>query len=129
MIGTSRTDDKTKVEIIIPHGCLKTLSLRLLGHLEYQNVLDSGRYDAYKAGGEIRLLEILAVRGGYYYENIPDEDGGDSWNGETTYGLGLGLPISRLGEDAPPLRVSLDWVTHEDPERYSVYTLCIDWFF
>jgi hypothetical protein len=109
------------------HGRLRTLGL--LCHLEYQDVVNSDYYDAYKIGGEVHILEVLALRTGYYYENRSELEGGDDWVGETTYGVGLDLPIARLSEDAPPLRISLDWVRREDPERYSVYTLCADWFF
>ena len=120
------------------HNRLRTLGL--LCHLEYQDVLNWDYRDAYKIGGEVRLLEILALRIGYYYGNIADQDVAvdEYWDGETTYGLGLGLPISRLSRNAPPLRVSFDWVSREepkqtegstDPVRFSIYTLCVDWFF
>ncbi|MFH1313825.1 MAG: hypothetical protein ABIJ00_11455 [Candidatus Eisenbacteria bacterium] len=109
------------------HERLRTLGL--LCHLEYQDVLNSDYFDAYKIGGEVSLLELLALRTGYYYENRSEVEGNDDWVGETTYGLGFGLPIGKLRNDAPPLRISLDWVRREDPERYSVYTLCVDWFF
>jgi hypothetical protein len=120
------------------HDRLRTLGL--LSHLEYQNVLNSDYRDAFKIGGEIRLLEILALRIGYYLENMGglEPDVSEDWVGETTYGFGLGLPISKLGEGAPPLRVSFDWVKREDrgetldaadTVRYSVYTLSVDWIF
>jgi hypothetical protein len=120
------------------HDRLRTLGL--LSHLEYQNVLNSDYRDAYKIGSEIRLLEILALRIGYYLGNIsgPEPDVSEDWVGETTYGFGLGLPISELAEGAPPLRVSFDWVRREDASetlgsadtvRYSVYTLSVDWLF
>lgn len=120
------------------NGRLRTLGL--LCHLEYQDVLKSAYRDAYKIGTEIQLVEILALRGGYYIESIDsgEADEGREWIGNTTYGLGLGLPIGKLAKDMPPLRISLDWASYEDPSdtaesgdapRLSVYTLSIDWFF
>ena len=119
-------------------GRLRTVGL--LCHLEYQDVLNSPYRDAYRIGSEIRLLELLALRIGYYFESIAKEeaDGGSDWVGNTTYGSGLSLPIGKISKAMPPLRISLDWASYEDPHetaesgdptRLSVYNLSVDWFF
>jgi hypothetical protein len=113
---------------------LKTIEL--LVNLEYEDLLNSEYLDGYRLGGEVWLLEMIALRIGHYSEDIDDfgHAGNKGEEEETTYGLGIELPLDKLSDGDIPVVLSLDMVRLDQPSRthgsaaydkYSVYTFCI----
>jgi hypothetical protein len=111
--------------------------LRSTLHIEYRNLLDSEHNDGVRTGIELWFLEMAAVRFGYYLEDLGDpvDPAGDRLE-KTTLGLGLGAPVYRLTGSRVPLRITLDWATVDSrttfeetklSDRYSVWTLALDW--
>ncbi len=114
---------------------LETLQFLVQG--EYQNVLNSDYYSAYRAGGEIVISEILALRGGYYIETVND-NGMPSVNyGEIstlTFGFGLQLPLNKLTN--LPLNIQFDYVSlpqqaysrsFTEFDNFTTYSLSLNW--
>jgi hypothetical protein len=115
--------------------------LRLLAHLEYQDILGTRLRDAFKLGGEISIGEILALRLGYYWENIDDHGSPDTNKNklnEMTYGIGINVPVHRYTRDKIPMDLSLDIVRLDQPDytmfsrdwdEYWVVTICGTWHY
>lgn len=89
----------------------KLNTLECLVQTEYQHVLNSDYYTTYKAGAEIKLLEILALRAGYYLQEINDYDisSNHSEASDFTYGFGVEVPLHKLSSF--PLRFQLDYTS------------------
>ena len=113
---------------------LKTMEV--LVNLEFQDLLNSEYLDGYRVGGEVWLLEMLALRIGHYSEDIDDfgHAANKSEREETTYGFGIELPFDRFSDGDIPIVISLDMVRLDQPslthgpaayDKYSVYTICI----
>lgn len=87
---------------------LKTL--QFLFHAEYQDFLESEPEMAVRLGGELLLFDVLALRMGFYHEQLegngPPQYVIDSLR-ELTYGIGLQLPLHRLMRI--PLNVRVDF--------------------
>jgi hypothetical protein len=86
--------------------------------VEYQDVLNSGEQTAVKLGGEIRLVEILALRVGYYRETQGDYMGAGSsdYTEDTTYGFGIYAPFYKFRDGKLPLKLGIDVINIEPPE-------------
>ena len=93
--------------------------------LEYQDLFNSDYRTAYKVGGEISLLDIIFMRGGYYHETTIDY--GFNSTGqleEFTYGAGLKLDFNSLFTDDFPLVINFDYVSLKQPTYITNYD---DW--
>ena len=93
--------------------------------LEYQDLFNSDYRTAYKVGGEISLLDIIFLRGGYYNETTIDY--GFNSTGqleEFTYGAGLKLDFNSLFTDDFPLVINFDYVSLKQPTYITNYD---DW--
>ncbi len=88
---------------------------------EYQDLFNSGKRTAYKAGGEISLIDIIFLRGGYYKETIFGS--GDDLN-EFTYGFGLKMDFNKYLSNNFPLILLFDFVSLEQPTYITDYD---DW--
>ena len=84
--------------------------------LEYQDLLNSNKRTAYKAGGELSILDIIFVRGGYYHETKFNY-GFNSTDKleEFTYGFGLKLDFDKYLTNNFPLVLVFDFVSLEQP--------------
>ena len=69
---------------------------------EYMDVLNSGRYSRYSFGSEIKFLEILCARMGYY-----SFDDTHRTRDDFTYGAGIIIPVYYF--TAIPLSVGIDY--------------------
>jgi len=83
---------------------------------EYQDLLNSGKRTAYKTGGELALLDIAFLRGGYYSETkfnygINSTDKLE----EFTYGFGLKLDFEKYIANNFPLILLFDFVSLAQP--------------
>jgi hypothetical protein len=83
---------------------------------EYQGLLNSDIRTAYKAGGELALLDIVFLRGGYYNETTMDYGFNSSGKlDEFTYGFGIKLDFEKYITNNFPLVLLFDFVSLEQP--------------
>jgi hypothetical protein len=84
--------------------------------LEYQDLFNSDRRTAYKAGGELSFLDIIFLRGGFYHETTIDFGFNSTGNlKEFTYGFGLKLDFDKHLTKDFPLVLLFDFVSLEQP--------------
>ncbi len=110
-------------------------AFRFLASLDYQWVLNSDFHRGIRTGGEILLMELLAIRAGYYHENQNDygQDVNTDEQSEFTFGLGIQAPLNKLTN--VPLLVNFDYASAPQPSgardytfsNYSVYSLRVRW--
>lgn len=117
----------------------KLETLRFLLQGEYQNVLNSEFYSAYRVGGEILIWEILALRAGYYIQEENDFRLPEANYDEITAvtgGIGLQLPLHKLTN--LPLNIRFDFTSlpqqpysmiYTDFENFNTYSLRLNWIF
>lgn len=79
---------------------------------EYQDLLNSGARTAYKAGGELSLLDIIFLRSGYYSERKYFTEGNLE---DFTYGFGVKLDFEKYITNEFPLILLFDYVSMEQP--------------
>lgn len=93
--------------------------------IEYQDLFNSNSRTAYKVGGELSVIDILFLRGGYFYETkINYNINYTSKLREFTYGAGLKLDFDQLFKNDFPLVLLFDFVSLEQP---SYGQAPIDW--
>ena len=107
--------------------------------VEYQDILNYEHRTGVKIGGEVRLIEILALRLGYYRETVDDygQDVNSDSIEDTTYGIGLSLPADKITAGRLPLRLRLDMVNFKQPgctgtgdtEDLKTITFCASYYF
>ena len=107
--------------------------------VEYQDILNYEHQTAARLGGEVRLVEIIALRLGYYRETVDDH--GQDTNRDnienTTYGFGVHLPLHKITEGKLPLKVGLDYANMKQPEytlggetdNARTFTFCANYYF
>ena len=101
--------------------------------LEYQDLFNSDKRTAYKAGGELALLDIAFLRGGYYKETTTDYGFNSTGKlSEFTYGFGLKLDFEKYLASNFPLILLFDFVNLGQPsyvtdinnwENFTTFTL------
>jgi hypothetical protein len=108
---------------------LQSLSVAL--HLEFQQVLNSSDYGAMRIGAELRLLELVTLRIGYYSE----DQRGTNFK-EISYGFGLHLPLQSLTDRNIPLQVGFHFVRLPHPtvskeffdlNDFSIFSVYLNW--
>ena len=100
---------------------LKTL--QVLVTADVQRTLNSNfGQSAFRSGCEFTLFEVLALRGGYYYQDVHDYGFSENYSSiaQLTYGAGLLLPLNKL--TSIPLRISFDYTNLPLPDHSKVYT-------
>lgn len=110
-------------------------AMGLLLQSEYQMLLNSKYRSAIKIGGEIMILEMLAIRIGFYEEKVCDfgfPDYNKNKIEDLTYGWGIQIPLYRLAK--LPATIHFDYTslpqvnyskTLPDPEKFNTYSLRI----
>jgi hypothetical protein len=87
-------------------------SLTLVAQVQADDDLTQRYRSAMRFGGEVVLLDMLALRAGWYSESV-DDQGQPSYNkdhlSELTYGLGINLPLDGLTGHKWPLVIALDY--------------------
>ncbi len=83
-------------------------------HLQYDELLNSDFFTAFKGGAEIKLAEILALRAGYYTSEYALLSGDFAYTGYNeykafTYGAGIEIPFEKLLKSQLPLLVGFDY--------------------
>jgi hypothetical protein len=85
--------------------------LKLLGQVEWQQLLNSPYRRAIRYGAEAQLYNLLSLRCGYYYEKVYDFGLPDANTGKLesfTYGFGLQVPLHLLTR--LPVNINVDYV-------------------
>jgi hypothetical protein len=99
--------------------------VKLLGQVEWQQLLNSAYRKAIRCGAEAQLYNILALRCGYYYETIYNFGFPDANNNKLesiTYGFGLQLPLHLLTR--LPVNINIDYARLPQISYSRVFT---DW--
>jgi hypothetical protein len=101
-------------------------TLAFLAQTEYQDLWNSPYHSSLRFGGEITLLELLAIRAGYYNEKIDDlgSVNNKSEIEDFTYGFGLQIPLQKMAN--VPVQINFDFATFPQT-RYSNNPLGADW--
>lgn len=102
--------------------------LNVLVHGEYEKELRHDDLDILKGGLEIKIYEILSLRGGIYGE----WRAGGSWNNYFTYGAGLNIPINKLTHGDYPFKLVIDYVNLKHRPRtnlgnFSIVSIKLNW--
>jgi len=117
-------------------GNLRTLDA--LCHIEYQRLFNSKYRRGIKVGGELTFLQVLALRYGYYRQNINDygyPEVNKNLLSENTYGWGVQIPLRQFSHSKIPLNLKFDTVRLDQPnylkrntikEEFSLYTLNVN---
>ncbi len=90
-------------------------SLRFTALAQYDDDLTSKDNTAIRFGGEIELLGLIALRGGWFHLTIPSGAQYESYQKEFTYGFGIILPIQALTKGRIPISASIDYTALPQP--------------
>jgi hypothetical protein len=90
--------------------------------VEYSELLNSTDYKRISLGGEIKLLEIVSLRGGYFIFQGPV-----STIYNTTYGFGLTFPLKLVS--LIPLEIGIDYAHLKNSSMAIVYATPTDKYF
>ncbi len=112
-------------------------TLRLLVLADYQLLLNSDYHSGLHTGLELRFLEMLSFRIGYFIESQYDYGlavENESKISDFTYGLGLQIPLNKLSRI--PLNIQFDYTSLAQPsytksqtswDNFSTFTLRLNW--
>ena len=113
--------------------------LEFLAQAEYDDLLNSDYMTSYHFGAELKMVEILSLRAGYYHRKI-DDYGNLSYQKDNissfTYGFGFQLPLYKLIK--LPLNINFDYTSQpeltnskitSDSGDYNSYTFRLNWRF
>ncbi len=111
-------------------------TVEVLCQAEYQYLLNYDYRDGLHLGLETKLIELVALRCGYYYENIDDHDHDNNEDhlSQFTYGLGLDIPIYKFTDY--PIRLQIDftslpqesYITYwSDFDNFNSFTVKLSW--
>lgn len=97
--------------------------LGLTTGVEYQNVLNSKYYTAYKFGAELSLLNILYLRMGYYHRTANDYglDANKGYLEDFTYGFGLNLNLENYLVVHFPMSIKINYVNLKQPSTLTYF--------
>lgn len=100
---------------------IENIKLDVLLQTEYQYLLNYEYRDGLHTGLEFKFYDIIALRCGYYYENIDDNDSSANEDvlSELTYGIGVDIPISQFV--GYPLRLQIDYANLKQPSYVANY--------
>lgn len=112
-------------------------SVEVLCQAEYQYLLNYDYRDGLHLGLETKLIELVSLRCGYYYENIDDYDHDDNEDhlSQFTYGLGLDIPIYKFTDH--PIRLQIDFTSlpqvsyskiWADWDNFNSFTVKLSWY-
>ncbi|MDX1905675.1 MAG: hypothetical protein SF053_01475 [Bacteroidia bacterium] len=115
-VGRLGVSYKIRRQLSIPGMEPGPIDLTLVA--EYQNLLNSEYLTAYRAGAELVLLDVLALRTGAYTEAVSDE-GFPAENrsriNDITFGGGLHCPLDQLSSGKYPVDLWLDITVMKQP--------------
>jgi len=106
--------------------------------VEYQDLVNSKYYGTVRAGAEVKILEMLALRAGYYKERVIEYGTAGDFREDLTYGCGLEVPLDKLTARRIPARVRFDMTKLEQPDilghaahwpDFKAYSLSANWIY
>jgi hypothetical protein len=113
-------------------------TFRLIALGEMQSVINSKYRTIFKTGAEITLLNLLALRGGWYKETKLQDYGLPLYNNNTikafTYGFGVQIPLHLL--TGLPVNINIDYTSlpqvsysriRTDWPNFNTYTLRLNY--
>jgi hypothetical protein len=126
--------------VLKKHFLVDTLNtLEFLAQAECNDLLNSDYLASYHFGVEVKLLEILSLRAGYYHQKV-DDFGNPSYNKDFissfTYGFGIQLPFYKLIK--LPVNINFDYTSLPQPtytknksdrENFTSYSFRLNWRF
>ena len=110
--------------------------IEVLCQAEYQYLLNYGYRDGLHMGLEIEFFKMIALRCGYYYENINDYGFTENEDqlSDITYGLGINLPVQKFTDFSINLQIDytslqqVSYVTYNDDwENFDSITIKLSW--
>ena len=118
----------------------KLKSYNVVANIEYEDLFNSKYYSGFHGGLEFTFLEIVALRAGYYTQDLNDQRTSENKNklSEFTYGFGLNIPVRQLTDSKTPLEVKFDYINLKQPsftnefdewDNFHVYTISLNWIF
>ena len=118
----------------------KLKSYNVVANIEYEDLFNSKYYSGFHGGLEFTFLEIVALRAGYYTQDLNDQRTSENKNklSEFTYGFGLNIPVRQLTDSKTPLEVKFDYINLKQPsftnefdewDNFHVYTITLNWIF
>ncbi|UCH65747.1 MAG: hypothetical protein JSW63_01025 [Ignavibacterium sp.] len=90
--------------------------------IEYQDLLNADFRTAYKIGGELSLLDIIFLRGGFYHETRGECGNCRGKVEDVTYGFGVKLDFNKHFTTGFPLIILFDFVNLEQPSHLSDFS-------
>ena len=90
-------------------------SLRFTALAQYDDDLTATNNTAIRFGGELELLGLIALRGGWFHQTIPSGAQYESYQKEFTYGFGIILPVQALTKGRIPISASIDYTALPQP--------------
>ncbi|MBN8572005.1 MAG: hypothetical protein J0M18_20480 [Ignavibacteria bacterium] len=95
----------------------------ILAHLEYEKILNTAKYETYKAGAEFKLFDILALRLGWLSRNSHGTSSVFAYNTDEftdlIYGAGVKIPVDLIFKINTPVSLMVDYVNLKHPQRFS----------
>lgn len=92
---------------------------KLSASFEYNDVLNYDFYTSYHAGFELWVMQLLALRMGYYSRTL-DQKGFTQYNydhiSDLTYGFALGIPANTISKGKLPFNLTLDITVLKEEE-------------
>jgi len=97
--------------------------VQLFTHIEFEKIINSELDAVFKIGEEITIMDIVILRGGYFYSKVTEKrypDDNYYFQSEFTAGAGLNIPINKLFKFKTPLNLKLDYTSKdlETRERF-----------
>lgn len=90
-------------------------SMRFTALAQYDNDLTATDNTAIRFGGELEVLGLIALRGGWFHQTIPSGVQYESYQKEFTYGFGIILPVQAFTKGRVPISASIDYTALPQP--------------
>jgi hypothetical protein len=93
----------------------------VITNFEYEKILNTAKYDTYKAGAEFNFHDLISLRAGYFSRvaNLTHTvySGNIGTYSQFTYGAGIKIPVDLIFNISSPVSLSVDYVNLKIPYR------------
>lgn len=90
-------------------------SLRFTALAQYDDDITATDNTALRFGGELEVLGLIALRGGWFHLTIPSSAQFEAYQQEFTYGFGIILPVQALTKGRIPISASIEYTALPQP--------------
>ena len=97
-------------------------TLAFTAHVQYDDDLTQRYRSAVHIGGELLILDILALRAGWYRESVDDQELPEAYSDaleQFTYGFGVQVPFGALTKGKAPITIGLDYANLPQVSYYA----------